>query len=280
MAASVDMKADQWAQEDVVGVPLPVVSADGTSVSVSYAAAVFPDGGKLKLAAGAVGDGAAFAGNYFAAGIKGLSLQLDRAEGAVDVQITLRCMDDVNGAAFVYTGLEPNAQGVVSVPIEIPGNRCPEGWRYLRGKDWHAEWASQLQHVNTLGVTVEREDKNAASVTVSDVELKGNDFVYPSGLFVDTDGDGMSDLAEQAAGTDANDAQDVFQAELEDVAGAGVTIRWRCVPGGTYKVERAGSMNGTFVEIATVVAPDADYATYTDGSAKGDGPYFYRVSKQ
>ena len=90
----------------------------------------------------------------------------------------------------------------------------------------------------------------------------------------------MSDLAEEAAGTDANDKDDVFQTEMTDVVGEGVTIRWRCVSEATYKVERAGSLNGTFTALATVVAPAADYATYTDATATGEGPYFYRVSKQ
>ena len=282
-AASVDMSADAWETDTQ---KQATVTKDGTTVTVGFGPESSPPSAfEALLVASAAGDGAAFAGDFVAAGIKGIAFQLQKSAGAAAprVEVQLR-----SGGRYVHHWsyrVGANADGSatdVCVPLDIPGTRCPDGWSHVlvSGEAAHAAWATQVRNVYSLSLRVTRGTKGAESCVLSGFELKGDDFVYPFDINLDSDGDGMSDLAEEAAGTDANDKDDVFQTEMTDVVGEGVTIRWRCVSEATYKVERAGSLNGTFTALATVVAPAADYATYTDATATGEGPYFYRVSKQ
>lgn len=283
-AASVDMPADAWDTQTQIQA---AVTKEDSSVTVGFGPDSSPPSVAMaSLVAGAVGDGAAFAGDFVAAGINGIALQIAKSPDAdaPRVKVELRS-GKATAMPWVYT-LTANADGSatdVSVPLDIPGTRVPEGWSRsgFTGGAADQRWAADLQNVHSLRIVVQRGTADAETSVLSDFELKGDDFIYPFDINLDSDGDGMSDLAEQAAGTDENDRNDVFQAEFEDTSSSeGVTIRWRCVPEASYKVERAGSLNGTFVDVATVVAPAAAYATYTDGTATGDGPYFYRISKQ
>ena len=63
------------------------------------------------------------------------------------------------------------------------------------------------------------------------------------------------------------------------VGKTGVVVEWTGVPGVTYTVERSTNLMATasFIQIASRIPGQSPTAAYTDTSATGRGPYFYRV---
>jgi hypothetical protein len=70
----------------------------------------------------------------------------------------------------------------------------------------------------------------------------------------------------------------LFKAQLSS-DGSAVTIKFACVNGGSYSIEKASSVGGSYESIGTVDASDTGYAEFTD-SAAGNGPNYYRVVQQ
>jgi hypothetical protein len=99
------------------------------------------------------------------------------------------------------------------------------------------------------------------------------------GAGFDFDGDGQSDRAELAAGTDPSDGNSVFKITQMSVNPSGhVTVTWSSMPGLTYRVEsRADLSSGTWQFLGNV--PSAGTTTsFTDTSAAGQSGRFYRIA--
>ena len=58
----------------------------------------------------------------------------------------------------------------------------------------------------------------------------------------DEDGDGMSDDAEEIAGTDPNDGGSVLRIDEINVSGGSVSLQWMAVPGRDYQVEESTNL--------------------------------------
>lgn len=95
----------------------------------------------------------------------------------------------------------------------------------------------------------------------------------------DSDGDGISDWAEQIAGTDPRSEQSVFKAssDIQPNPGGGLIIRWSSVPGKVYSVSRATELIQGFTVLAPEIPSTGEVTSFTDSSARGSGPYFYRI---
>ena len=90
----------------------------------------------------------------------------------------------------------------------------------------------------------------------------------------DNDGDGMTNGAEHAAGTNPLDAGSIFKiTSITAAVGGGITITWDAVSGKTYTVESKASLNtATWTQMASGLTA----GTYTDPTP-GAGNKFYRV---
>lgn len=95
----------------------------------------------------------------------------------------------------------------------------------------------------------------------------------------DTDRDGMPNWAELVAGTDPNDQDSVFKlsSTVEPSPQGGLTITWASVPRKSYVVSRSEALENGFIMLAAPAASGGTNTTYTDLSATGFGPYFYRI---
>lgn len=95
----------------------------------------------------------------------------------------------------------------------------------------------------------------------------------------DPDGDGQSNYSEYFAGTEPQDSTSVFKAstDITPIAGGGLIIRWSSVGGRRYSIQRASDLSQPFQTLEAAVAAEPPVNQYTDGSATGAGPFFYRV---
>jgi hypothetical protein len=102
--------------------------------------------------------------------------------------------------------------------------------------------------------------------------------------FADTDGDGMNNWQEWIAGTDPTNPASLLT--MTQAAGGtnfiGVQVTWQSVNTRMYYVRRSTNLFATpaFTTISSNLPGSTGATTYTDTSATGAGPYFYRVGVQ
>jgi hypothetical protein len=95
----------------------------------------------------------------------------------------------------------------------------------------------------------------------------------------DTDGDGVPDWAEVMAGTDPTDPKSVLKMlpEVRPAMGGGLSIGWASVAGKAYAVVRTTDLGQPFTLLTNGLPASSSQTQYTDATATGPGPYFYRV---
>ncbi len=96
----------------------------------------------------------------------------------------------------------------------------------------------------------------------------------------DTDGDGVPDVQELAAGTNPNDPNSVFKAstDLQPAPGGGFVIKWSSVAGKSYAVSRTDVLGQPFTVLSGSLPATQPENQFTDSTATGPGPFFYRIS--
>jgi hypothetical protein len=97
--------------------------------------------------------------------------------------------------------------------------------------------------------------------------------------FIDTDGDGMNNWQEWRAGTDPTDPRSALRMLHAAPNAPGLLVSWQSVSGQTYFLERSASLTAqpAFQTLVTNLVGRAIVTFYSDTSALGPGPFFYRV---
>jgi hypothetical protein len=100
--------------------------------------------------------------------------------------------------------------------------------------------------------------------------------------FVDTDGDHLNNWEEWRAWTIPTNAASVLQLLTPSNSGSGVSVRWDSVRNVMYFLERSTNLavQPAFSSLASNLVGQANTTTYTDTTAAGSGPFFYRVGVQ
>ncbi len=126
----------------------------------------------------------------------------------------------------------------------------------------------------TVIVTVQTLNPSDSSVTgpsSSPVTLK---FIDPNG---DDDADGITNAAEDYAGTNPFDPNSIFRITSVTHAGTNaISVTWNSVPGKTYQIETAGAPNGSYVTTGMPAAITATTASTTQ-TVTATPPAFFRV---
>ncbi|MCE9613164.1 MAG: hypothetical protein K8T26_02755 [Lentisphaerae bacterium] len=291
-AVAATTTADAWKSDGTVG--QVTLTLDGGSATAGFRLSSPPLPAQVTLWADATGDNASFSGDYKRAGVNALDLDLaSTSAGAPIIWATLK--SEASQRQWVKPGL---VIGHNSISFDRTGG----GWLLLSGDDESdVAWQADLRAVSGLGIKVIRDQRIIAAhnVTVSAFQLAGNQTVGaaqptladalqarfgvssladvdPALGNADDDGDGMSNVNELLAEFDpAYFADNLFKAQLSS-DGKDVTIRFACVKGNTYSVQKASTVDGAYGEIGSVTAGDTGSASVTDSGA-GDGPNFYRV---
>lgn len=100
--------------------------------------------------------------------------------------------------------------------------------------------------------------------------------------FADPDGDGMDNYTEWRADTIPTNSVSALRLVSATNSPSGAVVTWQSVSTRNYWLERASNLGvaSPFQTIATNIVGTAGAKTFTDATAAGGGPYFYRVGVQ
>lgn len=100
--------------------------------------------------------------------------------------------------------------------------------------------------------------------------------------FVDIDGDGMNNWQEWRAGTSPIDPSSFLQLFTPAPGTSGITVTWQSGSGRIYFLQRGTNLRGhpIFSSIQSNIVGQAGVTSFTDTTAAGRGPFFYRVAVQ
>jgi len=100
-----------------------------------------------------------------------------------------------------------------------------------------------------------------------------------SATYADPDHDGLNNLQEWIAGTTPTNPASALRILSATPRPTGVDIVWQSVSNRAYFVERSSDLTASppFNGLATNLPGQPGITTYTDSTATGPGPYFYRV---
>jgi hypothetical protein len=135
-------------------------------------------------------------------------------------------------------------------------------------------------NVNSVGQTitysVQTVNPNDSSVTGPVSSATPVTFIAAN---ADNDGDGMTNTAEDAAGTNPFSAVSVFRVQSTERSSPGsLTLTWSSVPGKQYYVDTASSPGGPYSPIAQVGAtPNSATTSFTATFGTNEPARFYRV---
>lgn len=294
--SSVDVTGQAVIQQGVDG--LVTVTFSDQSQNLVFAPPAYNG---VMLAIGETIAGGSLVGNYVGAGVEGVSFVVECTGPAVPVVAWIK----TKSGRYWYNS------GARTSPVASVTNRLAlgldSGWTRAEAGSVSlaALWPGELETVTALGFNIGQEGVASQSVLVKDVRLYGEGFMTEVAIVSrvrehfgenvtaveelsvalqekDSDADGVTDLEDVIAGREVK-----FLAEVKRAGAAlqrGVLLRWPCVKGHKYTVERADggglSDEDDFSPIHTVVAPHSEYLEYEDVGATGVGLYHYRVVKE
>lgn len=97
--------------------------------------------------------------------------------------------------------------------------------------------------------------------------------------YADPDGDGLNNWQEWVCGTNPTNALSALRlVSALPSASPSITVTWQSVVGTTYSLERSANSDFSFGTVASNIVGQASVTSYTDTTATGPGPFFYRVS--
>jgi hypothetical protein len=107
-------------------------------------------------------------------------------------------------------------------------------------------------------------------------------FTDGSADFSDADGDGANNWQEWRADTSPTNSVSALRLVSATNSPSGAVVTWQSVATRNYWLERATNLGvaSPFQTIATNIVGTAGAKTFTDATAAGGGPYFYRVGVQ
>jgi len=114
--------------------------------------------------------------------------------------------------------------------------------------------------------------------TVSDGSLSASTTITITVNQVDTDGDGVSNSAEMAAGTDSNNPTSYFTITSMQVQGSNVVLSFRTVAGKKYRVQSTSVLQaGSWSDLPGEVLGTGLAVPYTDVGGANFVRRYYRV---
>ena len=294
--------AEGWSKYQQYGV-VSFSSLSDACVTASFKSQSFP----TYCAATLVATGGDFTGNYAAAHVESLRFSVEsngNQLGAVKAVLL-----SGSGRLWRNENVETPGTDGVAVINTIPFTRAA-GWTRDGRGDKDAMWADDLQDVVMVGVAIVQGGMDAQWYRVCNFVLldedggttppavltplqealldrfgvTGLDAIDSADAAVDSDEDGMTDLDEILSENDEAFANATFALDIVPAEGDGVTISWACVAGAKYEVLRTANLldPGSYVVLTPELleAGETGFMTFTDETATGSGPYYFKILKK
>jgi hypothetical protein len=307
-------ESTNWTRELAFG-SVTVSNVGGGKVSVTFGGqdpSQPPSFTSVDLVSGGDGSGTPFAGDYVAAGISNIAFKI-MAETGTGIIMRVVLNGGYSGLTWSRVVSFPETPGMWVTNIVAVGSTM-QGWSDGRSANAVPKasvlWTNDIRNVRYVGVRLTVGDTNAQACIVDSFVLVGPNFASAPAYLVnlgdalearfgvrtysaltvaqkalDTDKDGMTDVNEILTGTNPDDRNSIFAAQVVASKAQGITIRWPSVEGGVYTVSRTSDLvAGVFTTIPQgyrLTATSSGYMEFTDTTANSDGgPYFYRVVKE
>ncbi|MEI8341411.1 MAG: hypothetical protein WCH43_07765, partial [Verrucomicrobiota bacterium] len=179
-------------------------------------------------------------------------------------------------ATFTWSTAAPDSEGIVpcyNVTVTINGSNT----QTVTGLSGTAYTVTGLLPGQTVSISVTTANPSDPTKTgPGSVASHSLNILDPNG---DADGDGMSNVAEDIAGTNPLDSASVFRVATISRSGGSVVISWSSVTGKTYVVQTTTSLSspGSWTDLSGSSTPGTGgNVSYTDNNATGTSR-FYRV---
>lgn len=198
-----------------------------------------------------------------------------------NISFSLYCETHVPAVLQVYVA-NTNTDNWWFYPLETP---VAGGWtQYQVPLDYAAGWQlgvggdagqfkDDLANVAWIGVELQRNVSTSKQVYAVD-----NFAVNGASKLADSDEDGMDDWAEFIAGTNPNDADSLFLADvLSTNTPDGFVLQWKSAGNRVYGVHSTTNLLLDFEKVATGIPATPPLNTWVDEAATGQVPYFYKI---
>lgn len=208
----------------------------------------------------------ALTGNFVKSGIAEITFDF-RAVEACPSFLELRILSG-SGREW-YRRLEVTQAGdwvTFSVPVAFK-----ERWADRPEPDEQMFW-NDMRDVRQVAVYVSRSARWEAE------HYRVDNFSVKNGPGRDSDQDGMNDLLEVSAWTDPYSAASLLKITSGHCGDDGVVVKWASVTGPTYAIYSTTNLLNGFLPLASGLPSTPPENVYTDMTATGMGPYFYRIA--
>lgn len=220
---------------------------------------------QCKVYAGSNTLGGTFIGNYVAGRISELRFDFM----AVDARPSVMWVSIVCGSGREWYRViacpAVGTWGTYTIPVAFGA-----GWLYSPLQTEQMFW-DDMRDVRTVGVFVLRSATGLAE------RYRLDNIALYNGRGLDSDGDGVNDLIETAAGTDPYSTSSTFRIVAASVGEDYVLVRWASVAGRSYSLLSCTNLLGEFLPLASGIPATPPENEYKDTTATGKGPYFYKV---
>ena len=173
-----------------------------------------------------------------------------------------KTVNENSALSFTVTGSDPDGNALTYAASGLPG-----GASFNAGTRTFA-WTPGYAQSGSYNVTF----------TVSDGSLSASTTITITVNQVDTDGDGVSNSAEMAAGTDSNNPTSYFTITSMQVQGSNVVLSFRTVAGKKYRVQSTSVLQaGSWSDLPGEVLGTGLAVPYTDVGGANFVRRYYRV---
>ncbi len=215
---------------------------------------------------------AAFVGDYWATAITSMTFKVN-CQGYVPADLELYIFSrSTSNWWYRRLGAPTNTNGWSSYNVPV---QYSTAWS-VGGGGTSKKFKDDLKSILWVGLQFQRNDSmEKQDYKIDDFKING------ASKSQDSDGDGLTDWAEFMSGSDPMNANSRLElstvAKPEEEQTEGVTLKWPSEPNRKYAVRRTSDLSLDFPKIASDIESTPPVNTYTDETATGDGPYFYKI---